>query len=81
MPEIKVWTEEGKKSVSISIDECLSVTTKGSDFFVHCQNDLSGAINLDDYNLVLKLKPEIVDEQALELGERREILKAMFGND
>lgn len=79
MNEIKVWIEKDKKSVSIN--DCLSVTTKGSDFFVVCRNDLSGAINLDDFNLVLEEKPEIVDKKARELGEMREKLKALFGND
>ena len=78
MNEIEIWTTEGKKSVSI--DECLSVTTKGSDFYAHCKNDLSGAINLDDFNKILEDKPEIIDKKAKELGEMREKLKTLFGN-
>lgn len=78
MNEIEVWTTEGKKSVSV--DECLNVTTKGSDFFAYCQNDLSGAINLDSFNMILEEKPDIIDEKALELGETREKLKVLFGN-
>ena len=61
---LKSGQQKGRKSVSIA--DCLRVTTKGSDFYVHCENDLSGAINLDSYNKILKEKPKIVDGKALE---------------
>ena len=78
MNEIEVWTTEGKQS--IFIDECLSVITKGSDFFVYCQNDISGAINLDSFNEILEEKPKIISKEALELGQMRRKLKVLFGN-
>ena len=78
MDIIHFWTDKGKQAVLIA--NCINVTAYRSTFKATSKSGRKGEINLTDFDSILELKPEIIDQKALELKSVRDKLKILFGN-